>query len=89
MSPTSASQLHTQPQGESELLPCSWQPELLELGIWAAHGRGSRPDQAGFASIRLQLLSGLLAVRRDGGLCRSLPLSAHAQQETGWLNTLQ
>lgn len=73
MSLTSASQLRTQPQEESELLPCSWQPVLLELGIWAARGRGGRPDQAGFASICLQLLSGLSAVRRDGGLCRSLP----------------
>lgn len=80
---TSASQLHTQPQEESELLLCSWQPELQELGIWAAHGTGGRPDWAGFGSICLQLLSGLLAVRWDGSLHRSPPLSAPVQQETG------
>lgn len=48
MSLPSARQFHTQPQEESELLLCSWQPELQELGIWAAHGRGGRPDWAGF-----------------------------------------
>lgn len=57
-----ASRLHTQPQS----LPCSWQPELQELGIWAAHGRGGRPGWAGFGSICLQRLSGLLTVRWDG-----------------------
>lgn len=82
MSLTSARQLLTQLQEESECLLCSWQPELQELGIWAARGRGGRPDWAGFGSICLQLLSSLLAVRWDGGLCRSLPLSVPDQQET-------
>lgn len=76
MSLPGASQLYTQPQS----LPCSWQPELQEHGIWAAHGRGGRPGWAGFGSVCLQLLSGLLAVRQHGRLCRSLPLSAPAYQ---------